>query len=102
MADVQTQPRGLTRIIYEALVSQTPELAASGESWTPEILRMIEDNLRQSMSPRDSRRSQLVFNMVFHRAFSEASDLLLTDCAMRARNEMGSGSAYPQAVHATV
>lgn len=87
MARTDNTARGLTRLIYEALVSQTPELVEAGESWTPELLDRLEHHLRQSFSPRPSQRDQLIFNMVFQRSFAEAKQLLLSS---------GTQGVYPQ------
>ncbi len=76
MESQSTQPRGLTRLIYENLVALTPEVLASGESWTPELLERVEQDLHHLLSPSGSQREQLIFNMVFRRAFAEARELV--------------------------
>lgn len=35
-------PQGLTRLIFETLVSLTPEVVSSGEHWSPEILDRVD------------------------------------------------------------
>ncbi|KMY65666.1 hypothetical protein AAU61_21035 [Desulfocarbo indianensis] len=76
METMNTQPRGLTRLIYENLVALTPEVLANGESWTPELLDRVEHDLHQRLAPSGSKRQELIFNMVFRRSFAEARDLV--------------------------
>jgi hypothetical protein len=77
MNTATTQPLGLTRLIFDTLVSLTPEVVASGEHWSPELLARVEGEVRQQLAPTDSGRSNLIFDMVFRRAFAEARDLIL-------------------------
>jgi hypothetical protein len=72
-------PRGLTRLLYESLLSSAPELQAEGEYWTPELLDRVEAELHQRLRPTGSRRSADIFDMVFSRSFSEARELILAD-----------------------
>ncbi len=97
MAKTDNKARGLTRLIYEALVSQTPELVEAGESWTPELLDQVEHNLKQKFSPRPTQREQLIFNMVFQRSFAEAKHLLLDGLALEGQEKGYPTYAYPQA-----
>lgn len=69
--------RGLTRLIVESLVEKTAEMAACGESWTPEILDRVEEALHQRLAPPASQRRRLIFDMVFRRSFAEAKGLIL-------------------------
>ena len=76
MENLETQPRGLTRLIYENLVALTPEILANGETWTPDLLDRVEHDLHQRMAPTGSKRQELIFDMVFRRSFAEARDLV--------------------------
>lgn len=76
MEAFETQPRGLTRLIYENLVAITPEVLANGETWTPDLLDRVEHDLHQRLAPSGSKRQELIFNMVFRRSFAEARDLV--------------------------
>jgi hypothetical protein len=76
MENLDTQPRGLTRLIYENLVALTPEVLASGETWTPAMLDRVEHDLHQQMAPTGSKRQELIFDMVFRRSFAEARELV--------------------------
>jgi hypothetical protein len=78
-------PRGLTRIIFETLVSLTPGLAAEGESLTPELLARVERDLHRQLAPQGNGRDRLFFDMIFGRSFAEASDLVLCAGARPAR-----------------
>jgi len=98
MARTDNKARGLTRLIFEALVSQTPELVEAGETWTPELLDQVEHTLKQRFSPRPTQREQLIFNMVFHRSFAEAKSLLLSSLALEAPEQGCPTYAYPQVV----
>ena len=69
--------RGLTRLIVESLVEKTAEMAACGESWSPEILDRVEEDLHQRLAPPASQRRRLIFDMVFRRSFAEAKELIL-------------------------
>ena len=69
--------RGLTRIIFESLLDATEQLIAEGEKWSPEILVRLEDELCRRLAPTDSVQNQMIFDMVFRRAFNEAKDQLL-------------------------
>ncbi len=101
MARTDNKARGLTRLIYEALVSQTPELVEAGESWTPELLDQVEHDLKQKFSPRPSQREQLIFNMVFQRSFAEARNLLLRSLALESPGKGYPAYAYQQATQLT-
>ncbi len=70
-------PQGLTRIIFEALVAMTPELAAEGASLTPELLGRVESDVHRRLAPEGNGRDRLIFDMVFNRSFAEARDLVL-------------------------
>ena len=70
-------PTGLTRLIFEALVSMTPELAAEGVTLTPELLSRVERDVHRQLAPASNGRERLIFDMVFRRSFSEARDLVL-------------------------
>lgn len=76
METLDMQPRGLTRLIYENLVALTPEILASGETWTPDLLDRVEHDLHRQMSPTGSKRQELIFDMVFRRSFAEARELV--------------------------
>lgn len=76
MESQETQPRGLTRLIYENLVALTPEVLENGETWTPELLDRVEHDLHKRLSPSGSKREELIFNMVFRRSFAEARQLV--------------------------
>jgi len=76
METYETQPRGLTRLIYENLVAITPEVLSNGETWTPDLLDRVEHDLHQRLAPSGSKRQKLIFNMVFRRSFAEARDLV--------------------------
>lgn len=78
-------PRGLTRLIFEALVSVTPQLAAEGETLTPELLGRVEDAVHQQLAPQGNGRDRIIFDMVFRRSFAEAQDLILHQEARPAR-----------------
>jgi hypothetical protein len=71
-----TQPRGLTRLIYENLVALTPEVLANGETWTPDLLDRVEHDLHQQLAPTGSKRQEMIFDMVFRRSFAEARELV--------------------------
>ncbi|MFH1059719.1 MAG: hypothetical protein V1797_13725 [Pseudomonadota bacterium] len=77
MSATNTYPHGLTRVIFESLVALTPDMAAEGEAWSPEFLQRVEQDVHRSLAPVDSPRDRLIFDMVFRRAFAEASELLL-------------------------
>lgn len=77
MNTATTQPHGLTRLIFDTLVSLTPEVVASGEHWSPELLARVEGEVRRQLAPTGNGRSNLIFDMVFRRAFAEARDLIL-------------------------
>ncbi len=77
MSATNSYPRGLTRVIFESLVALTPELASEGESWSPEVLDRLESDVHSRLAPQDGLRERLVFDMVFHRSFAEARELLL-------------------------
>ena len=76
-------PRGLARVIFETLVELTPEVVASGEPWSPSLLAEVERDVRQRLAPRVGGREDLIFNMVFGRAFAEAAYLLLEPASLR-------------------
>lgn len=78
-------PRGLTRIIFEALVFLTPGLAAEGESLTPELLDRVEREVHRQLAPQGDGRDRLFFDMIYHRSFAEARDLILNAGACSAR-----------------
>lgn len=69
--------RGLTRLIVESLVEKTAEMAACGESWSPEILDRMEEDIHHRLAPPASQRRRLIFDMVFRRSFAEARELIL-------------------------
>ena len=69
--------RGLTRIILESLIASTSQLVEEGESWSPEILARLEDELCRRLAPQDSVQNQMIFDMVFRRSFGEAKQQLL-------------------------
>lgn len=71
------QPQGLTRLIFDTLVSLTPEVVACGEHWSPELLARVEGEVRRQLAPAGNGRSNLIFDMVFRRAFAEARELIL-------------------------
>jgi hypothetical protein len=75
-------PRGLARVIFETLVELTPEVVASGESWSPEMLAQAERDVRNRLAPGDNARNDLIFDMVFGRSFAEAAYLLLEPSAL--------------------
>lgn len=79
MSATNSYPRGLTRVIFESLVALTPELAAEGESWSPEVLDRLERDVHLRLAPEDGQRERLIFDMVFQRSFAEARQLLLGD-----------------------
>ncbi len=70
-------PRGLTRIIFETLVSLTPGLAAEGESLTPDLLDRVERDVHRQLAPQGNGRDRLFFDMIYGRSFAEARDLVL-------------------------
>lgn len=70
-------PQGLTKIIFEALVSLTPGLAAEGESLTPELLQRVEMEVHRRLAPQGNGRDRLFFDFIFGRSFAEARDLML-------------------------
>ncbi len=76
MEAIEMQPRGLTRLIFENLVAITPEVLANGETWTPDMFDRVEHDLHQRLAPSGSRRQELIFDMVFHRSFAEARDMV--------------------------
>jgi hypothetical protein len=90
-------PRGLTRIIFETLVSLTPGLAAEGESLTPELLTRVEQDVRRQLAPQGNERDRLFFDMVFGRSFAEARDLVLSTSA---RPALPKTAARPVALQA--
>jgi hypothetical protein len=77
MNAMNTQPQGLTRLIFDTLVTLTPEVVASGEHWSPELLERVEGEVRRQLAPTDNGRGNLIFDMVFRRAFAEARALIL-------------------------
>lgn len=91
MARTDNKLCGLTRLIYDGLISQTLELMEAGDNWSPEILDRVEDELMQKFAPRPSQRDQLIFNMVYHRSFAEAKKLLLGSVSLTP-----SQSVYPE------
>ena len=70
-------PQGLTRIIFEALVSLTPGLAAEGETLTPQLLQQVEKEVHRQLAPQGNGRDRLFFDMIYGRSFAEARDLVL-------------------------
>lgn len=70
-------PIGLTRLIFETLVRMTPEVLDSGEAWNTAILDRVQSDVYSQLAPEGSPRQRLIFNLVFHRAFREAKDLIL-------------------------
>ena len=98
MSTTNTYPRGLTRVIFESLVSLTPELAAEGESWSPEVLDRLESDVHRRLAPQDAPRERLIFDMVFRRSFAEARDLLMAGATRqpaRCGAPRSAGSAVP-------
>jgi hypothetical protein len=93
-------PRGLTRIIFEALVSLTPGLAAEGETLTPELLARVEKDVHRQLAPQGNERDRLFFDMVFGRSFAEARDLVLrtNSGALPARTKTAPRPAVLQAM----
>ncbi|MCA1906016.1 MAG: hypothetical protein LDL11_05440 [Desulfarculus sp.] len=91
MSATNSYPRGLTRIIFESLVALTPELAAEGESWSPEVLDRLEHDVHSRLAPQDGLRERLVFDMVFQRSFAEARQLLLGGAARQPATRRASG-----------
>lgn len=77
MSATTNHPHGLTRVIFESLVAMTPELAAEGEAWSPEILARVEQDVHRSLAPQGTPSERLIFDMVFRRAFAEAKELVL-------------------------
>lgn len=77
MSTTTAYPHGLTRVIFESLVALTPDVAAEGETWSPDLLKRVEQDVHRSLAPVGSTRDRLIFDMVFRRAFAEASELLL-------------------------
>lgn len=77
MSTTTAYPHGLTRVIFESLVALTPDLMAEGESWSPELLARVEQDVRRRLAPEGGPAERLIFDMVFRRSFAEARDLLL-------------------------
>ena len=80
-------PQGLTRLIFETLVSLTPEVVYSGEQWSPEMLEQVERDVRRQLAPTSTGNENLIFDMVFRRAFAEAKALLLHQAIVPARGK---------------
>jgi hypothetical protein len=102
MSATDNDPRGLTRVIFESLVALTPELAAEGEAWSPEVLDRLERDVHLRLAPQDGLRERLVFDMVFHRSFAEARALLLGDASRQpaARRAGGRRASSTATLHA--
>lgn len=75
----------MTHIIFEALVSLNPGLAAEGESLTPELLDCVEREVHRQLASQGDGRDRLFFDMIYHRSFAEARDLALNAGARPAR-----------------
>ena len=77
MSETNTYPHGLTRVIFESLVALTPDLAAEGEGWSPELLARVEQDVRHRLAPQGGPSERLIFDLLFGRSFAEAKELML-------------------------
>lgn len=77
MAQHSSEPKGLTRVIYETLEGLTMEVASEGIGWSDQLLAEVEAQVRSRLAPPKDSRAGLVFDMVFKRSFGEAKELLL-------------------------
>lgn len=93
MSATNSYPHGMTRVIFESLVALTPDLAAEGESWSPEILARVEQDVHRRLAPQDNSSERLIFDMLFRRSFAEAKDLLLAGGARQAGRRRRTGAA---------
>lgn len=83
--------QGLTTVILDSLLDVSAYLAKQGEPVTPEVLNVVEHDLRRHLAPTDSQRGRLLFDMVFRRSFALARDILAT-----------SGRTVDRAAHAPI
>ncbi|MGD9124156.1 MAG: hypothetical protein PVG60_03630 [Desulfarculaceae bacterium] len=70
------QAQGLTKVILQTLLDMTDEIEAEGETLSEELLHRVEQDVSSRLRPRDTRRDQLIFDMVLKRSFAEARSLL--------------------------
>ncbi|KIX15196.1 hypothetical protein [Dethiosulfatarculus sandiegensis] len=73
---------GLTKVILEALITITPEVVESGETWSPELLDAVENKVHEALSPKGSGKEQILFDFLFARSFKEAKTLFLEVVSM--------------------
>ena len=72
------QLSGLTKLILECLWSLQAEVLEEDEVWSEEILDIVESRVRERLPMvAGSQRKQLIFDMVFKRAFSDAKEVCL-------------------------
>ncbi len=91
-------PVGLTRLIFEALVRMTPEVLDCGEAWNAAILDRVQSDVYNQLAPEGSPRQRLIFNVVFHRAFREARDLILGLAALKVASDLANLQPIQQAM----
>ncbi len=83
MERTQNQLQGLSRAIYESLLSLTPTLLGEGEWWDEELLDRVEEDLRRRLAPRHDLSARHVFELVFRRSFAEARSCLVETKPLR-------------------
>ena len=73
-----SQTAGLTRVIVETLYSLHTELLEEGQDLNSELLDVVGSQVRACLCPGPNKaREQIIFEMVFQRAFGEARDIYL-------------------------
>ena len=78
---------GLSGLILDAMINATATLVGEGEEWTPTVLNELQASLHRELAPAESTRQRMIFDMVFNRAFSEASDQLMTLVSLNQANQ---------------
>jgi hypothetical protein len=93
-------PQGLTRIIFETLVSLTPELAGESGALTPELLQRVEKEAHRRLAPQVDLygRDRLFFDLIYERSFAEARDLFLETALSTSRPQEPPRPSDSQAV----
>ena len=78
MPSNSNQFSGLTKLILDCLWSLRAELLEDGQEWTQDLMDQVEYQVRVRLFPLDKTpREQMIFDMVFKRAFGEARDICL-------------------------
>ena len=70
-------PKGLTKIIFEAMVETIPAMISNPAEIDERLLTSLETHLRSRLAPPEHACDRVVFDLIFSRAYQEATRLLM-------------------------